>query len=157
MWNLKKFVNNAAYAKYLKGDDVWLPRVAYILNSHVEDIDPATYRDRNEAQLDWSSKPDSVTGLARGGDDKRWVDFTQMGKHFVEMANGGTIFFTDIQDPNLASDASQNYGWYRASVTNGVLTIKTPQGKASYDDSTGILNFINYPNDAYSNGGVYTE
>ena len=149
MWNLKKFTNNAAYANYLKGDDVWLPRVAYILNSHTENIDPATYKDRNAEQADWSTQADSTTGLARGGDNKRWVDFTQLGNHFIEVANGGTMYFKDIEEPGV--------GWYRASVTDGVLNITTPNGKATYDDVTGVLQFINYPNDIYSYGGVYTN
>lgn len=157
MWNLKKFTNNAAYANYLKGDDVWLPRVAYILNGHTEDIDPATFRDRNETQADWSTAADSTTGLARGGDNKRWVDFTVLGNHFIEVANNGIMYFKDIQDPSLAGDDSQNNGWYRASVSDGVLTITTPTGQATYDDTTGILQFINYPNDIYSYGGVYTS
>lgn len=157
MWNFKKFNNNSAYATYLKGDDVWLPRVAYILNSHVEEIDPSTHRDIHENESDWSDTPDSTTGLARGGDNKRWVDFTQLGNHFIEVANGGTMYFKNIQDPSLASDESQNYGWYTASVSDGMLIINTPEGKATVDNSTGVLQFINFPNDIYSYGGMYTE
>ena len=164
MWNLKKFRDNSTYANYIKGDDVWLPRVAYILNTHVENINPNTHRDDNEGWHDWSTLSDDPavvqnpswgTGLARGGDNKRWVDFTRLGDHFIEIANGGTMYFKDIQDETLAGDDSQNNGWYRASVSDGVLTITTPEGKATCDGST--IQFINYPNDIYSYGGKYVE
>ena len=150
MWNFKKFSNNAEYANYIKGDEVWLPRVAYILNSHVENIDPSTYRDKNEQQADWSTTADSTLGLPAGGDNNRWVDIIDLGHHFIEVANNGTMYFKDIDDPSTG-------GQYRASVTDGVLSITTPDGKATYDASTGVLHFINFPNDAYSYGGIYTE
>lgn len=59
------------------------------------------------------------------------------------------MYFKDIQDPSLADDSTQNYGWYRATVTNGVLEVTTPQGGATYDPSTGELNFDNYPDNDY--------
>ena len=146
MWHLKKFANNAAYKEYMSSDEIWLPRVAYILNGHEENIDSSGW-DTNRNVKDWSNTADDVNGLPLGGDNKRWVDYIQMGKHFIEMANNGILYFKDIQDPSLADDPENNYGWYRASFVDGELNITTPQGKATFDSSTGLLGFENYPND----------
>jgi hypothetical protein len=50
MWNFKKFANNAEYAEYLKSEDVWLPRVSYILNNHIPKEDPW-----QDTSTDWST------------------------------------------------------------------------------------------------------
>ena len=144
MWHLKKFANNAAYKEYMSSDEIWLPRVAYILNGHEENIDSSGW-DTNRNAQDWSDTSDNVNGLPLGGDNKRWVDYIQMGKHFIEIANNGILYFKDIQDPSLAGDLENNDGWYRASFVDGVLNITTPQGKATFDSSTGLLQFQNYP------------
>ena len=144
MWHVKKFSDNAQYFSYLHSDDVWLPRLSYILNNHVENINPATGRDANEGNNDWSTSADSTRGLRLGGDNRRWIDVIDLGTHFIELANN-TLYFKDIYSPQ---------GWYRAAVSDGVLNITTPNGKATFDDTTGVLNFYNYPNDVYSIGGV---
>jgi hypothetical protein len=74
MWHLKKFADNAAYKEYMSSDDIWLPRVAYILNSHDEVIDSSGW-DINRNLKDWSNTADTSLGLPLGGDDKRWVDY----------------------------------------------------------------------------------
>lgn len=162
MHNLKKFKDNQEYKQYLASTDIWLPRVAYIVNDHVENIN-AQGKDTNMEANDWSSVADKVNGLPLGGDGKRWVDYTDIGKHFVEFANGGELNFTDIQDTDLyqsyidngstAEDASAAT-WYRASIdNNGVLNINTPEGQATFDDETGVLNIMNFPNDYTVPGG----
>ena len=153
MWHLKKFANNAAYKEYMSSDDIWLPRVAYILNNHTESIDSSGW-DTNRGASDWSNVADSSTGLPLGGDNKRWVDIIQMGKHFIEMANNGVMYFKDIQDVSLyeqliangstAEDASAA-SWYRAAFVDGSLNITVPDGQYTFDGS--ILNFQNYPQD----------
>ena len=150
MWHLKKFANNAVYKEYMSSDEIWLPRVAYILNGHTENIDSSGW-DTNRNAQDWSDTSDNVNGLPLGGDNKRWVDYIQMGTHFIEMANNGILYFKDIQDPSLAGDLENNDGWYRASFVDGVLNITTPQGKATVDSST--LTFLNFPNDYSVYGG----
>ena len=155
MWHLKKFANNAAYKEYMSSDEIWLPRVAYILNGHEENIDSSGW-DINRNLKDWSNTADTSLGLPLGGDDKRWVDYIQMGAHFIEMANGGILYFKDIQDVSLydsliaggssPEDASAG-SWYRASFVEGVLNITTPDGEATFDSSTGLLNFHNFPDD----------
>ena len=94
MWHLKKFANNEEYRDYISSDEVWLPRVAYILNSHVEEI--VNRNDKNAALRDWSSVEDTSNNFPRGGDNKRWIDYILMHKHFIEVANNGTMYFTDI-------------------------------------------------------------
>lgn len=143
MRNLRKFKDNEEYYKYLKGPDVEIPRVSYILNGHEEDIDPATGKDRNLLWDDWSSQKDTSTGLPKGGDGKRWVDYTKVGQHFIEFVDGN-IRFNDIYD-------REHKEWYTADVDdNGTLIISTPN-KSSYDPSTGTITIINYPDDIYSN------
>ena len=122
--HIRCFESEAAYTAYKNSDDKWLPRVAFIPSS------PTPIKD--------------ITMQTRG----RLV-FNELGKHFIEICNGGTMYFKDIQDPTLATNASQNYGWYRAQVIDGVLTITTPQGGATYDASSGVLNFTNYPDNDY--------
>jgi hypothetical protein len=145
MWHVKKFANNQTYFDYLHSDEVWLPRIAYILNSHTENINASTGRDANEGDNDWSNTADTTRELRYGGDNKRWLDTISLGTHFIELANN-TLYFNDIEEPGV--------GWYRAEVVDGTLNITTPNGKATYDDVTGDLNFYNYPNDVYSIGGV---
>jgi len=95
MWHLKKFANNAVYKEYMSSDDIWLPRVAYILNGHTENIDSSGW-DTNRGANDWSNSSDNVNNLPLGGDNKRWVDYIQMGTHFIELANNGILYFKDI-------------------------------------------------------------
>ena len=49
----------------------------------------------------------------------------------------------------FGSDAANNYGWYRAQVIDWQLEITTPEGQATFDSSTGVLNFTNYPDNDY--------
>jgi hypothetical protein len=163
MWHLKKFTDNAEYREYISSDQVWLPRVAYILNSHVESLDNKG-NDANGATDDWDNTPDTVNNLPKGGNNGRWIDYILLKKHFIEVANNGTMYFTDIQDVSTydaliargesAADASAG-SWYRASYNseNGTIVITTPAGKAVLNESTSELEFINFPNDYTAYGG----
>ena len=144
MWHLKKFNDNSTYRAYLSSDEMWIPRVAYILNGHTENIDASGW-DTNRAQQDWSSVRDTSYDLPLGGDGKRWDDYITMGTHFIEFGNNGTLYFKDIQDPSLADSAADNYGWYTADVSGGELILKTPQGQGTFDGS--IMSLGNYPDD----------
>ena len=124
--HLRCFESEAAYTDYKNGDDKWLPRVAFI--------------------------PTSPTPIEQITEDTpgRLV-FVELGKHFVEIANGGILYFNDIQDESLADSSADNYGWYRAhyNASDGVLEIETPRGGAIFDYSNGQLNFDNYPDNDY--------
>lgn len=122
--HIRCFESEAAYTEYKNGNDKWLPRVAFI---------PST---------ETAIKDITVNTPGR-------LVFNELGKHFIEFCNGGTMYFWDIQDPSLADSSADNYGWYRAQVIDGELTITTPQGQATYDSSTGELDFTNYPDNDY--------
>ncbi len=122
--HIRCFESEADYAEYKSGNDKWLPRVAFV---------PSSYTPIEQITL---STPGRLV-------------FNALGKHFVEICNGGIMYLNDIQDPTLADDAEQNYGWYRATVNNGLLSIVTPQGGATYNTSTGVLDFVNYPDNDY--------
>lgn len=167
MYYLRKFKDNKEYKEYLASSDTWLPGIFYILNDHDEVISPSTGKDINIELKDWSVVRDSANNLPWGGDNHRWVDYVNINKHFIEI-NGGVLCFTDIQDVDLynsyiyngstAEDASAAT-WYRAAYdqATGTIQITTPQGKTTFDDSTGVLNFINFPNDYTVAGGPVDE
>lgn len=167
MYHLRKFKDNKEYKEYLASGDTWLPGIFYIINDHDEQISSSTGKDINMELRDWSVVRDSVNNLPFGGDNRRWVDCVNINKHFIEI-NGGALCFTDIQDVDLynsyiyngstAEDASAAT-WYRAAYdqATGTIQITTPQGKATFDDSTGVLNFINFPNDYTVAGGPVDE
>ena len=167
MYHLRKFKDNKEYKEYLASGDTWLPGIFYIINDHDEQISSSTGKDINMELRDWSVVRDSVNNLPFGGDNRRWVDCVNINKHFIEI-NGGALCFTDIQDVDLynsyiyngstAEDASAAT-WYRASYdqATGTIQITTPQGKATFDDSTGVLNFYNFPNDYTVAGGPVIE
>lgn len=151
MYHLRKFSNNASYREYLEGDDQWLPVVAYVLNSHVEDIDPNTHKDKNMSLSDWSTTPEASTALhpnylRGGGDNKRWVDFRDLHQKFIEVVNGGKMYFTDF----MGTDKGD---FYATVDSSGVLDIHFPTDSTpdtstawfTFDPSTGDLSFTNYP------------
>ena len=122
--HIRCFTSESEYQSYKNGDDKWLPRVVFV-----------------------PSRPTPIKNITK--DTPGRLIFNEFGVHFVEICNGGVMFFKDIQDKSLADDASQNYGWYRASFTNGVLTLTTPQGGAVLDPSTGTINIENFPDNDY--------
>ena len=136
-----QFKDNNEYAKYLKSDAVSIPRVSYILNDHIQYLDEKG-RDTSIDKDDWSQTKDTSTGLPKGGDNKRWVDYTTTGQHFIEISEG-VMHFYDVYD-------KEKQERYTARVDeNGALIIQTPN--SSYDPSTGTITIINYPDDIYSN------
>ena len=122
--HIRCFESEAAYTEYKNGNDKWLPRVAFI---------PSTPTEIKDITVNTPGR----------------LVFNELGKHFIEFCNNGTMYFWDIQDPSLADSSADNYGWYRAQVIDGELTITTPQGQATYDSSTGELDFTNYPDNDY--------
>ena len=148
MWYIKKFKNNDEYAEYLNSEDVWVPRVSYILNDHIEvfqptdTFDPYNGNDASMGEDDWSTLEDTIHHLPKGGDHKRWVDYTKFGVHFIEIVNG-IMYFNDKTD-----EEGQEY---KAYIVDGSLNLELPPGKSSFDPATGTITIINYPEDTYSN------
>lgn len=112
--HLKLFESEAAYRAYKTGNDVWLPRVSFVPSTPtaIEDI--------------------TLTTPGR-------LIFHELGEHFIEICNGGTMYFFDKYD-------AVNNEWYTATVdSSGNLNLNVPEGKYSYEN--GELNFTNYPQD----------
>ncbi len=104
---LKKYDNHTAYQAYLDEEDIWLPRVSFIVNGGESPESDDKYNDAGPS----------------------YVDFSRIGTEFVQIANGGTMYFTD-----QVIDGVQ----YSATTEGDALVIKT------IDLSTG-----QYTNDAY--------
>lgn len=123
--HLVTFESEAAYRAYCQGDDKWLPRVSFI---------PTTPTPRNQITVNTPGR----------------VVFSRQGEHFIEIANGGTMYFWDqIGTPK---------GDFTAEVlSDGTLDIHVPtdtvnkngQPWSYIDPSTGTLQFWNYPEDEY--------
>ena len=105
MYYLKKFATSAAYRAYLAGDDQWRPSVAYVVNNHTENIG-ADGKDANMAANDWFNG----SGSAVSQDTSRYVDFQDLGQHFIEVFNNGTMYFWDMKN---ASRTIGNIGMIR--------------------------------------------
>ena len=159
MFHLKKFIDSSAYRDYLASDDQWRPSVSYIVNEHVENIDPTTGRDLNMSVDDWSRGAAAITQ-----DASRYVDFQALKQHFIEVFNQGTMYFWDMKQAKrtLAGGSEESLGDFYAEIdSDGTLNINVPQntstadGSAWYtlDSSTGELNFWNFPETA---PGTYT-
>lgn len=106
--HLRKFANYTAYKAYLDSGDVALPRVSYIVNSG-----------------DWNK-----VGSKLSDDGPSWVDYSRLGMLFAEIANGGTLYFTDCPGAT-------------ARVEGDTLYITTTNPNDAYvDEETGTL-YIN--------------
>lgn len=117
--HIRCFESEQAYRDYKFGDDVWLPRVAFV---------PST-----------PTPIEQITEETPGR-----LIFHQLGEHFIEVCNGGTMYFFDKYD-------ADNDEWYTAThdSSTGELRINVPDDKYTYDSSTGELNFTNFPYDDY--------
>jgi len=72
---LRKFAKWDDYLDYLKTDDTYLPLIAYIHNSGSR-VDPPVPDRFNE-------------------NGPCWVYFEDIGDRFIQVANNGTMYFTD--------------------------------------------------------------
>lgn len=104
---LKKFANQTAYSAYIEADDIWLPRVSLICNKG----DTYTVSDKY-----------NDNGPSR-------VDYSRLGTEFIQVANGGTMYFTDKVYGNVE---------YTAAIEDDTIVIRT------YDRFNDVLT-----NDAY--------
>ena len=155
MYHLRKFADNNAYREYLDGTDGWRPLVAYVVNGHTEDISTDWRgKDKNMEADDWSTTPETSLNtpgvakhllLPRGGDDQRWVDYHDLGEHWIEVFNNGTMYFNTM---------NTSLGLFDASVdSSGNLNLTVPTGSTTRNSSAwytyenGVLNFWNWPED----------
>lgn len=120
--HIRCFESEASYNLYRHGDDLWLPRVCFI---------PST--------------PTAIQNITVNTPGR--LVFHNWGEHFIEIANNGTMNFTDFRGTPK--------GDFYAEYTDGVLNINVPTDTrtvdgstwAEYNASTGELNFWNYPED----------
>ena len=71
--HLRCFESEQAYREYKEGDDIWLPRVAFV---------PHVPTPINEITMQTPGR----------------LIFHELGEHFVEICNGGEMHFTDKYD-----------------------------------------------------------
>ena len=118
---LRKFKTTTEYHEYLSGSDVWLPRVSYIVNGgdHVNN------------------------GKTKDDDDgPSWIDFSRLGTEFIQVANEGTMYFTDQVYGNIK---------YTAFVEADALCIQTIDlttgqfTNDAYVDDANSQIVVNYP------------
>ena len=157
MFYLKKFANSTAYRAYLASDEQWRPSVAYVVNQHPENIG-ADGKDANMNMQDWYKGNTPLTQ-----DSSRYVDFQDLGQHFIEVFNNGTMYYWAMKDATrIIGGNTTQVGTFDASVDeSGSLNISVPtdtstvDGSAWYtmDASTGELNFWNFPE---YKSGTYT-
>lgn len=108
---LKLFKNETEYQEYLNGDDIWLPRVSYIINASDNHTVDDVHNDNGPS----------------------YVDFSKIGSEFVQVANGGTMYFTD-------------------QVINGV------RYTATVDDSVLVISSVNVAtNSSTTDVSVYND
>lgn len=94
---LKKFENVEEYARYLNGDDIWLPRVSLIVNSDK-----------------WPHEnPPSSDKYQNNG--PKWVDFSIVGLRFAEYASE-TLFFRNQTYGNIE---------YTAEIVNDAIVLQS--------------------------------
>ncbi len=117
---LKKFLNQTAYNNYLSSDDIWLPRVSWVLN-----------------------KGDTHTSQDKHNDNgPSWVDYSRLGTEFIQVANGGIMYFTDQVYDGVS---------YTAAVDGDTIVIKTTDLETgeltndAYIDDENSQIVVNYP------------
>ncbi len=117
---LKKFANQTAYANYLQADDIWLPRVSWILNKGSSHTTDNKFNDNGPSR----------------------VDYSRLGTEFIQVANGGIMYFTDQVYDGVS---------YTAAVDGDTIVIKTTNLETgeltndAYIDDENSQIVVNYP------------
>lgn len=125
MKHLKRFANQTEYSEYISSDDIWLPRVSYIINGGTSAVDTDRYSD---------------TGPSR-------VEYSRIGTEFVQVANDGIMYFTD-QEYKLANGDVVSF---TAEVDGECINIRTKNlmtgelTNDAYIDEENEAIVINYP------------
>lgn len=111
MKHLRVFQTQSEYQAYLDSGDIWLPRVSLIKNGGDEHTSDDIHDDNGPS----------------------YVDYSPLGTKFVEIANGGTMFFTDQVVDGVT---------YHAEIADDQLVItstKTVDGSLVYTDDVSIF------------------
>lgn len=121
MKNLKKFNNTTEYNEYLNSDNVVLPRVSKVENK-------AGQHTTNELLND---------------NGPSFIEYSKVGDEFIQVANDGTMYFTDMVIDNVS---------YKAEIQGDTIVITTTDittgertNNAYIDDATGSI-IVTYPN-----------
>ena len=112
MKHLRLFKTQSEYQAYLDGGDIWLPRVTFIKNGGDSHTSDDIYNDNGPS----------------------YVDFTRLGAKFIEIANGGIMYFTD----QVVDDVT-----YHAEIVDDKLVItstKMVDGSVVYTDDVSVIN-----------------
>ena len=117
---LIKCNNQTAYQAYIDENNIWLPRVSYIENKGANATSEDKYNDNGPSR----------------------IEFSRLGTEFIQVANGGTMYFTDTVIDNVK---------YTAEVEADTLVIKTIDlttgqytNNAYIDDENNAI-VVNYP------------
>lgn len=112
MKHLRLFKTQSEYQAYLDAGDVWLPRVTLIKNGGDDHTSDNIHDDNGPS----------------------YVDFSRIGTKFIEIANGGTMYFTD----QVVGDVT-----YHAEILDDQLVItstKTVDGSVVYTTDASIID-----------------
>ena len=111
---LRKFADWDAYLAYLQTDDTNLPLIAYIHNSGSRVDPPKTDRFDKDGPC--------------------WVYFEDIGDRFIQVANNGTMYFTDTVIDGVSYTARVEEG----TDGNYTLVIKSVDGQEQNTDNVSI-------------------
>lgn len=117
---LRLFKNQTEYATYLANDDIWLPRVSLIYNKGDAHTTTNKFNDNGPSRLEYS----------------------RLGTEFIQVANGGTMYFTDQVYEGVA---------YTAAIDGETIVIKTTNQETgeltddAYIDEENSQIVVNYP------------
>lgn len=112
MKHLRLFKTQSEYQAYLDAGDIWLPRVTLIKNAGDDHTSDNIYDDNGPS----------------------YVDFSRLGTKFIEIANGGTMYFTD----QVVDDVT-----YHAEIADDQLVItstKMVDGSIVYTTDASIID-----------------
>lgn len=112
MKHLRLFKTHSEYQAYLDAGDIWLPRVTLIINGSVGHTSDDIHDDNGPS----------------------YVDFSRLGTKFIEIANGGTMYFTDQVIDGVT---------YHAEVADNQLVItstKMVDGSIVYTTDASVID-----------------
>lgn len=103
---LRVFKTEAQYKAYCKGNDVWLPRVAYVVTDYKNPngnstggtgTAPSDYDTTLNHNLTWAQYIDSSVSWDASIMSRTtgYVDWRVLHTEFMRVANGGTCYLTD--------------------------------------------------------------
>lgn len=116
---LRVFKTESQYKAYCKGNDVWLPRIAYVVTDYKNSdgttstgavtTAPDDYDSASHDGMTWAQYIDSSISWDKTIMDRTsgWVDWRVLNTEFMRVANGGVCYLTDtnkVVAPGTQSD-----------------------------------------------------